>query len=55
MNVLNPRALSRAVRRLSGFDKRVSTVEKHLVKLARRHHHSRARGHGAGCRCATCK
>lgn len=34
MNVLNPRALSRATRRLSGFNKRSRNVEKQLRKLA---------------------
>jgi len=34
MNVLNPRALSRATRRLSGFNKRSKNVEKQLRRLA---------------------
>jgi hypothetical protein len=34
MNVLNPRALSRATRRLAGFEKRSAKVEKVLRKLA---------------------
>ncbi len=34
INVLNPRALSRATRRLSGFNRRVKTVEKVLRRLA---------------------
>lgn len=34
MNVLNPRALSRSTRRLAGFQKRASKVEKVLRRLA---------------------
>lgn len=34
MNVLNPRALSRATRRLAGFNRRTKTVEKVLRRLA---------------------
>lgn len=34
MNPLNPKALSRATRRLSGFTRRVKAVEKQLRKLA---------------------
>lgn len=33
MNVLNPRALSRATRRLAGFNRRSKSVEKQLRKL----------------------
>ena len=35
MNVLNPRALARSTRRLSGFNKRVKRVQKSLRALAR--------------------
>ncbi len=35
MNVLNPRALARSTRRLSGFNKRVKRVQKSLRQLAR--------------------
>jgi len=36
MNPLNPRAASRAMRRLSGFSRAANSVEKMIVKLARR-------------------
>jgi len=53
MNVLNPRALSRATRRLSGFNKRSRNVEKQLRRLApparrRAHPHLLHHGHHDG-------
>lgn len=54
MNPLNPRALSRATRRLSAFSRRIKTTEKALRKLApptRR----RAPAKPAACGCSKCK
>lgn len=56
MNPLNPRAASRAMRRLSGFSRAANSVEKMIVKLARRSAPRRsagvARGRGKGkCGC----
>jgi hypothetical protein len=48
MNVLNPRALSRSMRRLSGFQRRAAKVNAMLGKVG---HRRRSAGRG---RCMTC-
>lgn len=54
MNPLNPRAASRAMRRLDGFSKATRSVEKMMVKMARRNAPKSRGGFGArkvGCGC----
>jgi hypothetical protein len=54
MNPLNPRAASRAMRRLDGFSKATRSVEKMMVKIARKNAPRGSRGGGfkkAGCGC----
>jgi len=57
MNVANVRALKHGIRRLDGFQKLVSRVEKAFPRLkAGRHASSHARkGHKAGCKCVGCR
>lgn len=43
MNVLNPKALTKSMRRVSGFVKRAHTAEKQLAKIARRVIHPQRR------------
>lgn len=50
MNPLNPRAASRAMRRLDGFSRAARCVEKQLVKMARKNV-----GRGGGARRSSCK
>lgn len=50
MNPLNPRAASRAMRRLAGFSRAANSVEKMITKLARRSAPRRASGFTSGGR-----
>lgn len=57
MNPLNPRAASRAMRRLDGFSRAARCVEKQLVKMARKNvgrggGYSRSKG---GCKSGGCR
>lgn len=53
MNVLNPRALSRSVRRLAGFHRRSASVTKQLRKLAPPSSRRRLPVHGHGVHTGT--
>lgn len=52
MNPLNPRAASRAMRRLDGFSRATRSVEKMMVKIARKNApRARSGGSAKGCGC----